>query len=118
MTSVNDLADEIVRQVATYTREVEEKVEVSKVEVAKKGVGELKQKSPKLTGDYRKGWRVKKVGKDVVIHNATDYQLTHLLEHGHVKAGGGRVAAKPHIRPVEEIVVSEFISKVEEAIRE
>ena len=47
--------------------------------------------SPKDTGDYKKGWRIKqdKARKSIIVHNATDYQLTHLLEHGHVKRNGG-----------------------------
>ncbi|SFC02787.1 Bacteriophage HK97-gp10, putative tail-component [Bacillus sp. 491mf] len=117
MVSVSDLANEIVRQVELYTREVEEVVEVSKVEVAKNAVDELRQKSPKLTGDYRKGWRVKKVGNNVVIHNKTNYQLTHLLEKGHAKAGGGRVPAKVHIAPVEERAVNDYLERVERAVQ-
>lgn len=117
MVSVSNLANEIVRQVELYTREVEEEVEVSKVEVAKNAVDELRQKSPKLTGDYRKGWRVKKVGNNVVIHNKTDYQLTHLLEKGHAKAGGGRVPAKVHIAPVEERAVNDYLERVERAVQ-
>ncbi|MDC2863864.1 HK97 gp10 family phage protein [Bacillus sp. BP-3] len=115
---MNDLANEIVRQVAAYTREVEEKVEEIQVKIAKSGVSKLKSLNrPKLTGKYRKGWRVKKVDKAVFIHNATHYQLTHLLENGHVKAGGGRVSGIPHIRPVEEEVIQEYLDEVEGAIR-
>ena len=53
---------------------------------------------------------------DIIIHNRTDYQLTHLLEKGHIlKRGGrtlGRVPAKVHIAPVEE----RAIKNLEEAI--
>ncbi|MGG2091920.1 HK97 gp10 family phage protein [Bacillus sp. S13(2024)] len=117
MTSISNLANEIARQVEMYTKEVQEKVEEAKVEVAQNAVSELKSKSPKLSGKYSKGWRVKKVGNDVVVHNATNYQLTHLLEYGHVKKNGGRVAGKPHIRPVEQAAIEEFTAKVEGAIR-
>lgn len=114
---MKDLADEINRALKEYTTEVEEGLEESKKEVAKMGVKILKRESPELTGDYRKGWRVKKVGTSYVIHNKTDYQLTHLLEHGHAKRGGGRVQGIPHIRPTEQKVIDEFTRQVERAIR-
>ena len=65
--------------------------------------------SPKKTGAYRKGWTLKTerqiINDDVAsvtVYNKDRGYLTHLLENGHQKAGGGRVAAIPHIRPAEE----------------
>ncbi len=80
----------------------------------------LKTESPKLTGDYGKGWTSKKsysgkYSKVNTIHNKTDYQLTHLLEFGHAKRNGGRVAPRPHIKPVEMQVVENLTRKVEDA---
>lgn len=118
MVKVSGLANEIAKQLSLYTEAVEEKVELAKEEVSKKVVDELKQTSPKLTGDYAKGWTRKKVGNDYVIHNRTKHQVTHLLEHGHVKAGGGRVAPRVHIRPAEEKAISEYIEHVEKAIEQ
>ncbi|MNW18141.1 hypothetical protein D3C71_2175820 [compost metagenome] len=52
-----------------------------------------------------------------MIYNEKHYRLTHLLEKGHVKRGGGRVAARVHIEPVEERIVAEFEKRVERAIK-
>jgi hypothetical protein len=118
VSSINDLANEIAREIQRYSNLVTEEVEVAKKEVANNLVSKLKQTSPKDSGFYRKGWRIKKVGNAFVVHNKTAYQLTHLLEHGHVKAGGGRVPAKVHIRPAEELAVNDYLDRVERAIRQ
>ncbi|MBH0174714.1 HK97 gp10 family phage protein [Fictibacillus sp. 23RED33] len=117
MVKIADLEKEIARQIKLYTTSVEEDLVEAKDEVSRDGVSLLKQNSPEDTGDYRKGWTRKKIGQDFVIHNKTDYQLTHLLEYGHVKAGGGRVSPKVHIRPVEERLVDEYVKRVEKAIK-
>lgn len=94
--------------------------------VAKTAQQEVKAGSPvarygKKKGRYKKGWAVKeevvdRLRTDVVIHNRTDYQLTHLLEKGHVLIRGGRKAGyidpRVHIAPAEE----HAIKNLEEAI--
>ncbi|MEC2552607.1 HK97 gp10 family phage protein, partial [Bacillus tropicus] len=84
-------------------------------EVADVAVSKLRQSGPKKTGAYRKGWRKKKEGNGVVVHNIKG-QLSHLLENGHAKAGGGRVPAQVHIRPVEEYVINEVPRRIERAL--
>jgi len=84
----------------------------------KKAVKRLKETSPEGdTKRYKKGWRVSDINGKKIVHNKTDYQLTHLLEYGHAKVNGGRVAAKPHIRPVEEQVIKDFTEGVEKVIK-
>lgn len=85
---------------------MEHALDNTKKELAKEGVSELKATSPKSTGKdrsgtYAKSWTKKKRGKKIIIHNK-EYQLTHLLEKGHAKVNGGRVAARVHIEPVEK----------------
>ena len=87
--------------------------------MAQKTVKRLKDTSPKRTGEYAKGWtsKVEYEGADeirVKVRNRKKPQLTHILEHGHAKATGGRVAGRPHIRPAEQEAEKELLSKVEE----
>lgn len=89
--------------------------------MAEEAVQELKSTSPVLTGSYAKGWTKKntyesKSSKRNTVYNKTDYQLTHLLEKGHVGRDGRRVKAIEHIRPVEEKAAAEFEDKVKGAI--
>ena len=75
--------------------------------VAKESVQKLRNNSPVKTGSYARGWTTKQDGPmGVIVHNKTDYQLTHLLENGHVirnkKGTYGRAPAHKHIAPVEE----------------
>lgn len=89
--------------------------------VSKESVQKLKNTSPVKTGSYAKGWGVKRMGDmDVVVHNRTDYQLTHLLENGHVirnkKGTYGRTHGIKHIKPVEEWAVDELPRRIIEDI--
>jgi hypothetical protein len=114
---IDDLSNEIAKSLREYTESVEEELEIAQKEVAKETVKILKQTSPELTGAYAKGWRTKKVDNAEIVHNKTDYQLTHLLEYGHVNRDGSRTQGKAHIRPAEEKAVKEFEDRVEGAIR-
>lgn len=114
---MNDFASDLARELQRYANVVEEKLTTAQEDLADIAVSKLKQGSPKKTGAYRKGWRKKKEGKGVVLHN-TQGQLTHLLENGHAKVGGGRVSAQVHIRPVEEYVIDELPRRIERAVQQ
>ena len=119
---IDKLADEIAKELAKYSQEVVEKVNISSEKVGKEAVKQLRQTSPKKTGKYAKSWTMtteRAVGQPHrrIVHAKTPhYRLTHLLEHGHAKRGGGRVEGRPHIRPAEEMVIETFVKEVEEAI--
>ena len=112
---------------AGYGDDIQALIQEEAEKIAKEGVKTLKATSPKnkkasaRRGRYARGWRVKKVSRrgevHCIIHNATDYQLTHLLEKPHRKRNGGYTAPIVHIKPVDEQCVSEYIKNVEEGIR-
>lgn len=99
-----------------YSNDIQEAITERTIKVAKQGADDLKANSPKRTGDYKKGWRVKTTkGKGFVsciIHNATNYQLTHLLEKPHLKRNGGLTTPKVHIAPVEEKSIKQYEQEV------
>lgn len=94
--------------------------------VGKETANELKATSPvlrgrnphRIKGKYAKGWTTKSVSQNgrrvqVVVHNSTEYRLTHLLEYGHIKVLWGkrtheRVPAYPHIKKAEENAIEKL----------
>lgn len=114
---IDDLADAIAEELRAYSDEVAEQLKADIKQVAKECVKDIKKNAPKDTGAYKKGWKVKVAYESeddirVVIHNRKHYQLTHLLEHGHAKVGGGRVDGKPHIRPAEQRAEEKLLQRV------
>ena len=116
--NVNQIANAVNQILKEYSNGVGEKIDVIAGTVAKRGAKKLKVAGSfkDISGDYRTGWRAKKVKGKWVVHNATDYQLTHLLEKGHALAGGGRAKAYPHIKPVEEEMIKEFEEEIRDVL--
>lgn len=104
----DELTDTVKRELGGYAEDLTEKVKRAVQDAADTAVKDLRATSPKDTGRYAKSWTQKKVmetsSEKAVTVYARRYQLTHLLENGHAKRGGGRVAARVHIKPVEEKV--------------
>lgn len=83
---------------------------------------EIQQNAPSDTGAYAKSWAVKKEKEtsdslQLIVHSKNRYQLAHLLEHGHAKRGGGRVAGKAHIAPAEENAVRQLEEEIERSLQ-
>lgn len=115
----NDSILDVTKILDSYVKEIARDVTTDAEKVAQKGVDELRNVSPKRTGKYRKGWRVKTEKgngyESVVIHNATAYQLTHLLEKPHLDRTGTRTITPKsvgHISRVEQNLIKEFENDV------
>ncbi len=83
---------------------------------------DIQANAPKDTGAYAKSWAVKNVREtshsiELVVHSRNRYQLSHLLEFGHAKRGGGRVPGKAHIAPAEEKAGRTLEQEIEKALR-
>lgn len=115
---VNQLSDTIKRNLTVWSEDLIEGIQEDLQEVAKEGSEELKKKSPKRTGQYAKGWTVRKRREARVIQNKDKPQLTHLLEKGHLSRNGRRVKPIKHIETVEEQVIDELERRLEKRIKD
>ena len=100
---VDEISKEITGALEEYGEKIAQGVEKAVDNAGTEALKVVRDKSPKRTGRYRRGWRKTKSGGNVDqnvhsvrIYNKTAYQLTHQ------KAAGGRVEGTPHIRPAAE----------------
>ena len=120
--SIDRMAEEIMKELAEYadlaTEDVKKAVKKAGTAVRK----DIEANAPKDTGKYAKSWAVKTTKEtsnslEVTVHSRNRYQLTHLLEHGHAKRGGGRVPGKAHIAPAEQRAERTLEQEIEKALR-
>ena len=107
----NELALAVTRALEEWDASVIMAVEAASRETAEEAADMLHTAGTfeNRTGKYRKGWKVTSRQKhrgdtEQIVHNKTDYQLTHLLEYGHAGPNGGRNVSRAfeHIKPVAD----------------
>lgn len=126
---IDDLSEAIKREIDAMNKEVIEGCNKAAEEAASDAVKELKSTSPVRQdnykrkyppGSYAKGWTKRQDSNEMgvscyTIYNPKHYQLTHLLEFGHIIAATGeRSKAEPHIATANENAAKEFVEKVED----
>ena len=121
--SVDELADVINEGLKEYADLATEDVKSAVKKTAKAVKDQINGSAPVRTGRYAKSWKVKTTaesanGLEQTVYSPTRYMLSHLLEKGHAKRGGGRVRAIPHIAPAEEMGVEMFEGLIEKALKE
>ena len=121
VTSIDDMADEIMKGLTEYADLAETEMKKTVKKTATSVKKEISANAPKRTGKYAKSWSTKKTKEnshslEMTVHSKNKYQLAHLLEKGHAKRGGGRVAGKPHIAPAEENGVQMLEKLIEEVL--
>ena len=119
---MSGLSAAVEQELSEYGNQVKETVRKAVPSAAKTCQQEIKSASPRRTGKYAKGWRIKETmgrGGDVTetVHNAAAPQLTHLLENGHAKENGGRVEGKPHIAMAARNAEAALVNDLEQELR-
>ena len=119
--------DETIRgQLETYSAEITKNINENLKEVAETTAETLKKGGAykERTGKYTPDWSVtarKAVsttqGEQYSVHNRKHYQLTHLLEKGHVTRNGKRTRAFEHILHTEQVAEELAVEAVEKAVR-
>ena len=118
------LVAEINEALDDFYQLVRDEFEGAAQEVGEEAVRQLKsiQWKTKTGKNYSRGWRLKiERWGSYIIHNSTNYQLTHLLENGHIVVNakgdtGKRAEAHKHIEPVYEWVQGEIEREIRQRI--
>lgn len=120
--AANELAEAVMGELEAYSEEALDRLAESFKQIVEEAAKRLRQSSPQRTGGYAKSWTKKVARSEHVVtaraYNRKFYNLTHLLEFGHAKAGGGRVAGAPHIEPVQEWAGDEAVAAAAAAFEE
>ena len=121
MTSIDDLASEVMKGLSEYAELADAGMKKAVRKTATSVKNEISANAPRKSGRYAESWTTKKTKEnshtlEMTVHSKDRYQIAHLLEHGHAKRGGGRVAAIPHIAPAEQHGEDMLESLIEKAL--
>ena len=119
---IEELTAAVTEALESYRQDVTDGLKREIKTVAKECKRDIQENSPEQTGSYRKDWQDKVAYESdedirIIVRNRTDYQLTHLLEHGHTKVNGGRVEGKPHIGPAEQRAEKKLLKRVKVVVK-
>lgn len=119
--SIDGLADAVMENLMEYADLAASDVKKAVRKAGNTARKEIEAGAPRDTGTYAKSWTVKTTKESssalqVTVHSKNRYQIAHLLEHGHAKRGGGRVAARPHIAPAEELAAEQLEQDIERSL--
>ncbi|MGI6512103.1 MAG: HK97 gp10 family phage protein [Catenisphaera adipataccumulans] len=120
--SIDGLRDAVMKGLKEYADLAADDMKDAVKDTAKSVKKDIQSGAPVRTGKYKKSWSVKTVSEDaesidLVVHSRNRYQIAHLLEHGHAKRGGGRVAARPHIAPAEQAGNEKLVREIESNLK-
>lgn len=120
--SIDEMDNAIMEELEKYADLAADELKAAVKETAASVRKDIQSGAPVDTGKYKKSWSVKNIREDsesieLVVHSRNRYQIAHLLEHGHAKRGGGRVAAKPHIASAEQRGNEKLVQTIEQKLK-
>ena len=121
--SYDQLSNELQKQLSEFSTEVTEGLNKAFKEVAEAGVEELQRTRPyhNRTGQYSKNFAVTQRKNARSVTGAEGYtkryQITHLLEHGHLTRSGSRAQAFPHWEAAQATVEKKAQEAIEKVVR-
>ena len=120
--SIDEMDSAIMDELEKYAELASDDLKAAVKETAASVRKDIQAGAPVDTGKYKKSWSVKNVHEDsasidLVVHSRNRHQIAHLLEHGHAKRGGGRVAAKPHIAAAEQRGNEKLVTTIEQKLK-
>lgn len=120
--SIDDLASEVMKGLNEYAEVAASEMKKAVKKAGRTAKAEIIATAPKDTGAYAKSWASKTAGEksnaiSIVVYSKNRYTLTHLLEFGHAKRGGGRVEGKPHIEPAKEKAGQAMLKTLERTLK-
>ena len=120
--SIDEMADAINEGLKEYATLASTEVKKAVRKSAKTVKDQISANAPSRTGAYKGSWVATKQSESnqslqMVVHSRNRYQLAHLLEKGHAKRGGGRVAGSPHIAPAAQPGIEQLQSLIEKALK-
>ena len=121
--SVGDLASVVMESLEEYAGLATEDLKKAVRNAGDAVKKEIRENAPERTGAYGKSWAVKVSREtshslEVTVYSRNRYWLAHLLEFGHAKRGGGRVAGRAHIAPAEELGIRKLEAGIERSLRD
>ena len=119
--SIDEVASTINEMLEDYAKLATDSMKEAVTKSAKTVRKEISANAPRRTGKYAKSWRTKTTKEDshtleITVHSSKP-GLSHLLEHGHAKRGGGRTAAQEHIAPAEQKGIDQLEKDIERSLK-
>ena len=120
--AIGQMASALTELLEEYSTLATEDMKNSVKKAAKTVKTEISANAPSATGKYASSWKTKNAKEsstslEMTVYSPSRYRLAHLLEHGHAKRGGGRVAARPHIAGAEQTGIKELEESIDRALK-